>query len=139
MGMSGDRSKHFDIIAETRRVRSDEEKRAIVAEASKGYRNASAVARRHGIKPSLLFRWKKQFSVNPVPENTPAPMSFVPITLALPSPVSGVAAIAPSGPRPGPRQQSTIEIEVAGGRKLRVGADIDTGALKRIIAALETL
>jgi transposase len=135
VGMSGDRSKHFDIIAETRRVRSDEEKRAIVAEASKGYRNASAVARRHGIKPSLLFRWKKQFSVNPVPESTPAPTSFVPIALALPSPISDVAAIAPSGRK----QQSIIEIEVAGGRKVRVGVDIDTGALKRIIAALETL
>ncbi len=134
MGMSGDRSKLFDIVAETRRVRSVEEKLAIVAEASKGYRNASAVARRHGIKPSLLFRWKKQFSVKPVRESTSAPMFFAPIALGLPSPGPDVA-IAPSGPR----QQSIIEIEVAGGRKLRVGADIDAVALKRIIAALETL
>ena len=73
MGMSGDSSKGFDIVAETRRVRSDDEKRAIVAEASQGFRNASAVARRHGIKPSLLFRWKKQFSSKPLPDGARAP------------------------------------------------------------------
>ena len=131
MGMSGDSSKQFDIVAETRRVRSDDEKRAIGAEASQGFRNASAVARRHGIKPSLLFRWKKQFSGKPVLGGTRASTSFVPVTLALPSLVPGMAA---SQPKP----QSLIEIEVAGGRKLRVAADVETGVLKRIIAALET-
>ena len=133
MGMSGDGSKRFDIVAEMRRVRSDDEKRAIVAEASQGFRNASAVARRHGIKPSLLFRWKKQFSVKPVLDSTRAPTSFVPVALALPPPVPDMTAAS------GPKQHSTIEIEVAGGRKLRVAGDIEIGVLKRIVAALETL
>ena len=31
----------------------------------------------------------------------------------------------------------TIEIVIAGGRTVRVGADVDTAALVRIIAALE--
>ena len=132
MGMSGDDRKQYDIVAETRPVRSDDEKRAIVAEASQGFRNASSVARRHGIKPSLLFRWKKQFASKPAPDSACAPNSFVPVTLALPSPAP--ATSAPSVPKP----LSLIEIEVAGGRKLRVGADIDIGALQRIIAALET-
>lgn len=131
MDMSGDRSRHFDIVADTRRCRTEEEKRAIVAEASRGYRNASAVARRHGIKPSLLFRWKKQFCEHSAPKGTTPPSSFVPIALALPSPASVSTAH--------PDRQSTIEIEVAGGRKLRVAENIETGALKRIIAALETL
>ena len=65
MGMSGDSSRRYDIVAGTRRVRSEAEKRAIVAEASEGHRNTSAVARRHGIKPGLLFRWKKQFAAGP--------------------------------------------------------------------------
>lgn len=130
MGMSGDRTRRFDIVAETRRVRSDDEKRAIIAEASTGYRNVSAVARRHGIKPSLLFRWKKQFSDGAVVQRAPAP-SFVPVTVALPSPQTK------SNER-SCHSQNLIEIEIAGGRKLRVGADIDIGALKRIVAALET-
>lgn len=129
MDMSGDNLKRFDIVAETRRVRSDDEKRAIIAEASQGYRNASAVARRHGIKPSLLFRWKKQFSAPLAPDSTRAQTSFVPIALALPPP-----DVAASGSKP----HSTIEIEVASGRKLRVAGDVDIGVLKRIVAALET-
>ena len=133
MGMSGDRSKHFDIVAETRRIRSDEEKRAIVAEASNGYRNVSAVARRHGIKPSLLFRWKKQFSVCSSGTGAEA-TAFVPVTLALP----GLPPMTkPSGAPV--HAQSMMEIEVAGGRKLRVGTDIDIAVLKRIMAALETV
>lgn len=133
MGMSGDRPRHFDIVAQTRRVRTDEEKQAIVAEASLGHRNISAVARRHGLKPSLLFRWKKQFAAGPVPGTRPSPTSFAPV-MALPSPGSNIAAWVPSL-----QHQGLIEIEVAGGRKVRVSADIDTGVLKRIIAALETL
>ena len=131
MGMSGDSSKRFDIVAETRRVRSDDEKLAIIAEASQGYRNASAVARRHGIKPSLLFRWKKQFSAPLAPDSTRTPTSFVPIALALPRPLPDMAAS-------GSKLHSMIEIEVSGGRKLRVGPDIDIAVLKRIVAALET-
>ena len=127
--MSGDSSKGLDIVA--RRVRRDDEKRAIVAEASQGFRNASAVARRHGIKPSLLFRWKKQFSAPLAPDSTRAPTSFVPIALALPPPLPDMAA---SGSKP----HSMIEIEVASGRKLRVAGDVDIGVLKRIVAALET-
>jgi transposase len=130
VSMSGDNSKPTELVA--RRVRSDDEKRAIVAEASQGFRNASAVARRHGIKPSLLFRWKKQFASKAAPDSTLAPNPFVPVTLALPSPAPETAAPFV------PNKASLIEIEVAGGRKLRVGADIDIGALKRIVAALET-
>ena len=132
MDMSGDHFKRFDIVAETRRVRSDDEKRAIIAEASQGYRNASAVARRHGIKPSLLFRWKKQFSAPLARESPRAPTSFVPLALTLPLPVPDMRATS------GSKLHSMIEIEVSGGRKLRVGPDIDISILKRIVAALET-
>ena len=134
MDMSGDSSKRFDIVAETRRVRSDEEKRAIVAEASQGHGTTSAVARRHGIKPSLLFRWKKQFAAAPVSAPRPAPASFAPVVMALPSPAPDMAWVQPGVPH-----QSLFEIEVRGGRRVRVSTSIDTGVLKRIVAALETL
>lgn len=129
MDVSGHRSKHFTIIvAETGRVRTDEERRAIVAEAMQGYRKASAVARKHGIAPSLLFRWKRLYA-GPGQSADPRPSpAFMPVTVALPQPAS--LATKPA---------STIEIEIASGRKLRVGADIDINALKRIVAALETV
>ena len=134
MGMSGDRPRHFAIVAETRRVRTDEEKQAIVAEATQGHRNISAGARRHGLKPSLLFRWKKQFAAAPVSAPRPAPASFAPVVMALPSPAPDMAWVQPGVPH-----QSLFEIEVRGGRRVRVSTSIDTGVLKRIVAALETL
>lgn len=129
--ISGHRSKHFTtIVAETRRVRTADERRAIVDEAMQGHRQASAVARRHGIAPSLLFRWKRLYAG---PGKPAAPISspgFMPVTVALPPPASSGAATQPA---------ETIEIEMVSRRKLRVGADIDIGALKRIVAALETI
>ena len=58
MDMSGANFSHRYSV-DTRRRWSEEEKQAIIAEALQPGVNVSAVARRHGIKPSLLFRWRK--------------------------------------------------------------------------------
>lgn len=130
MDVSGHRSRQFTtIVAETRRLRTEEERRAIVAEAMQGYRKASAVARKHGIAPSLLFRWKRMYGAQGQPAVPPSSPAFMPVTVALPSPRSSGAAT---------KLLETIEIEAACGLKLRFGADIDIGVLKRILAALET-
>ena len=80
--MSGDSfSRRYAVVAETRRRWSEAEKQVIVAEAARPDANISAVARRHGIKPSLLFRWRR------MARNAPAPTpeaAFIPVTLALP-------------------------------------------------------
>ena len=58
--MSGDGfSRRYSVVADTRRRWSEDEKQAIIGEALQPGVNVSAVARRHGIKPSLLFRWRK--------------------------------------------------------------------------------
>lgn len=137
MGMSGDRpSRRYDVVADTRRRWSEDEKRAIVEEASGACTNVSAVARRHGMKPSLLFRWKRDIGTS-----APEPTAFVPLALAAPEPVSiagsHVASLA-DAERAGPAvPRSDIEIELANGRRVRVGAKADLAALKRIIAILE--
>jgi transposase len=56
--MSGDSfTRSYSVVADTRRRWSDEEKEAIVAEAAFPGANVSAVARRHGIKPSCQRVW----------------------------------------------------------------------------------
>lgn len=128
--VSGHRSKQFStIVAETRRLRTEDERRSIVAEAMQGYRPASAVARKHGIAPSLLFRWKRMYASQEQPTGAASSPAFLPVTVALPPPRSSGAATKPV---------ETIEIETASGRKLRFGADINISVLKRILAALET-
>lgn len=134
MGMSGDRpSRRYDVVAETRRRWSEAEKRAIVEEASAACTNVSAVARRHGMKPSLLFRWKRDFGAA-----GPKPCAFVPMALAAPErPMSLAGSLADAEPAGPAVSRSDIEIELANGRRLRVGTKADMAALKRIIAILE--
>ena len=58
--MSGPVSATFDVVATTRRRWSEEEKRAVLAEASEGTVSVSEVARRCGISRDLLFRWRRE-------------------------------------------------------------------------------
>ena len=143
--MSGDMATpRFEMVATTRRSWSREQKRAMVAEIGVGDATLSQVARRHGVHASLLFRWRRDLGAAPaavtreaprpqpaVPPAAPPPrpaLSFVPVTLPPPPP------LPLSKPTP---KTSVIEIVLAGGRTVRVGADVDTAALVRIVAALE--
>jgi transposase len=135
VGMSGDRSsRRYDVVAETRRQRSRQEKQAIVAEASAPCANVSAVARRHGISPSLLFRWIKDLKpVSPEPAAT-----FLPVALTAPVSPELTAATKPVKARKAVRiGGDAIEIDLANGRRVRVVGSVDGSALKRIIALLE--
>ena len=126
--MSGHRSTpSFDIIATTRRRWSLEQKQAIVGEIGNGGAKLSEVARRHGLHASQLFRWRADLAAVSAPEpDVPAPAAqgFMPLMLLPPT-------LTP------PAKPSTIEIVIVGGRTVRVGADVDTAVLVRIISALE--
>ncbi len=118
-------SRRYDIVAETRRRWSLEEKRAIVAEASPPGTNVSEVARRHGVSPSLVFRWMKKLAAAP-PSRAPR---FVPVMLPAPAVEPAMQASIDVG---------RIEIELVNGRQVRVAGDVDYAALKRLIDLLES-
>jgi transposase len=140
--MSGDNfPRRYSIVAETRRKWSDAEKQAIVAEAAQPGANISAVARRHGIKPSLLFRWRRLSREAPTAPPAPA---FMPVTLALPpacpEPEAAESPPVTSSTRPDAeegRRDDRIEIELGNGRLVRVGAGVGMDALKRVIDLLD--
>ena len=122
--MSGyDQDNSFVVVAETRRRWSRAEKLAVVAEIAGA--SVSAVARRHGIASSLVFRWRRELGGGVKMSKREAGTAFVPVALLAP-PVS--TAVAGSG---------MIEIELAHGRRVRVDATVDVNALKRVIAVLE--
>jgi transposase len=121
-------SERFVITADTRRRWSDEEKRAIVGEAARTTTSVSGVARRHGIAPGLLFRWRREFAEADGERELPPPAPvFIPI--ALPAPANAAAGPA--------RRSGMIEIELVGGRRIRVDAAVDVDVLKRVVDALE--
>src|SRR5262245_4769218 len=138
--MSGHRttSAQYEIIATTRRRWSTEQKRAMVAEIAATGASVSEVARRHGIHAGQLFRWRSDFGLKPAAsavETLGAPR-FVPVVVA-PCP-QRVPLPSPSAPS-APVRRGIIEIQIAGGRAVRVDGDVDTAALVRIIDALEAL
>ncbi|MBU1212914.1 MAG: transposase [Alphaproteobacteria bacterium] len=134
MDMSGDDfDRRFDVVADTRRRWSLAEKRKIVAEACVPCANISAVARRHGLKPALLYRWKKELGGERQDPSEGA--GFVPVT------ITAVATSKPAGAPPPVTvndRHSVIDIRLANGRSVRVDASIETSTLRHIINALES-
>ena len=140
--MSGDNfSRRYSVVAETRRWWSEAEKQAIVAEAERPGVNISAVARRHGIKPSLLFRWRRLVRDE---QSTPA---FIPVTLALPAAEApapeaageaGASAVLPAPAANRALDEHRIEITLGNGRVVRVGAGVDVDSLRRILDAADS-
>ena len=125
--MSGpETSARFVITADTRRQWPAAAKRAIVTEAAQA-KSVSEVARRHAIAPGLLYRWRRQLAKADRGCEQPAAVTFLPVAL----PVPPVASPPPA------RRSGMIEIELAGGRRVRVDGAVDVGALKRIVDVLE--
>ena len=110
------------------------EKRRIVAEALEPGANVSAVARRHGVAPPLLYRWRKEAVVAQRGATVSPGSAFLPVIIEGPTPADTADARPSSTPPP-----SLIEIVLSRGRVVRVSADVDTAALARIIAALEAV
>ena len=141
--MSGDNfSRRYSVVAEARRRWSEAEKQAVVAEAERPGVNISAVARRHGIKPSLLFRWRRLARDAQDQPST----AFIPVTLALPMAVmpapesSAEADVPPVSPPPAASPEPAehrIEIALGNGRVVRVGAGVDVDSLRRILDAAD--
>jgi transposase len=114
------------VVAGTRRAWTREQKQAVLAEAKNAATTVSAVARRHGIAPSLLFRWRREAVDAERAAALPPPPAFVP--LSLPGPVSTDSCER--------TQPGTIEVELATGHRLRADASVDIGVLRTLIEAL---
>ena len=133
--MSGHISSDKIIVVETRRRSSDEERHRALDDTMTA--SVSAVARRHGMAKSLLFRWRKEAGLTGKRRHV---AGFVPVQIAtvpavkfagnLPSPPTSV-------PAPVAHEAGSIEIELTSGTKLRVSGTVRTEALRQVIAALE--
>jgi transposase len=123
--MSGySQEKSFVVVAETRRKWTAAERRQIVGETEAS--SVSSVARKHGVAASLVFRWRREAGiVGKKSPRKPAP-AFVPVALPAPAHAAPVAGA----------DHGLIEIELAGGCRIRVTGQVEMEALRRVIAAL---
>jgi transposase len=110
-----------------RRIWSAEEKQRIVAETFAPGASVSVVARRRDVNANLLFTWRRQVRAGSSP-------SAVAITGFVPAAISAEPAAAAS-----PAASVTagrMEIVLASGERVVVGADVDAAALARVVAVL---
>ena len=121
-------ANRYTVVADTRRRWSEDEKQAIIAEALRPGVNVSAIARRHGITPNLLFRWRKAALPEAKAAASPA---FLPVTLTAPAKSRDRSWDQTTSDAPA--ADNRIEIELLNGRRVRVGPGADMGALKRIL------
>jgi len=119
---------------ERRRRYSMDEKVRLVAEAAEPGMSVSLVARRHGVNPSLLFRWRQLLSTD---RSRPVATGLVPVRIADDGMDPAMSpALAPSNEGPGDDAGGLIEIVLTDGRRVRVDQRVDASALRRVLAAL---
>lgn len=119
-------------VERRRRWSRDEKERLVAASFEPGV-TASEVARAAGIHVSQLFRWRNDLC----DRVEPAPASLVPVEVvraSAPPAVETPTASATRGSRR--RKGGIIEIELGGGRRVRVDRDVDAEALRRVLDAL---
>ena len=108
-----------------RRRWSLEEKARIVAESLNPATTSSAVARRYGLHASQLFVWRQQLQRSALSAETVRGPGFVPVLLA----EDGA-----------PPAEATGRMEIAlGPAVIRVGADVDAAALRRVLEVVRGL
>ena len=124
------------ITVERRRRWSDEDKRRIVAETFEPNASVSSIAKRHGLHPGQVFDWRRVFhddghgrrSVRGRAAFAPVVVEESPERPPSLSPPDAARAAGSSG---------RIEIALGRGRRVVVGFDVDTAALRRVLDALE--
>ncbi len=109
-----------------RRRFSEADKRAILAEIDALGVTVTAVARRHGIIPGMLFRWRVQLGLTP-----PERAAFARVHLtdgAASAPILQVQLPVPDG---------AVAVDLPGGRRVFAAPGSDPGAVRRFVTERE--
>lgn len=128
---------------ERRRVWSEREKAALLAEVDAAGGKVSLVARRHRISESLLYNWRSARKAAAVAAGAGESVAFVPVgviasadgggaeRLALPNPERSRPASAGAG------KTGVIEIVMPDGARICVDAFVNETALARVLRAMK--
>jgi transposase len=141
------RSPTMELIVrgERRRVWTVEQKREIVSESLGPDLTPSEVARKHGIGSGLLYTWRRQLLVGRVALLTRSGPQFAQVEIAE-TPVQPATlhpepteVRSPLSTHPSPvlrHPEGLIEVVLPSGISVRVDAQVDAQALRRVLDAL---
>lgn len=118
------------LVRRTKRLWTDEEKRSICFQTAAPGVSVAQVARRYAVNANMVFKWLRDPRYSPEVSPADAP-TFLPVEIVdqhrntILSPVPGSAPSA-----------GNIEIELAGGHRMRISGEYDPEALARLIRGL---
>ena len=128
----------FWVVRRTKRLWTDEEKRSICLQTTAPEVSVAQVARRYALNANMIFKWLRDayYAPGSTQGSVDAPV-FLAVEIvnptrpepALPILLSTVLA---ESPLPG----CLLEIEIAGGHRLRVSGAYDPEALARLLRGL---
>ena len=123
-----------------RRLRASEEKRRIVEETLKPGASVAIVARAYGVNANLVFGWRKLYQKGLLEPNAVAPSTpLLPVKVTLPTvvPKRTYRRRSTSVP-PSPRKLrgDFLEIDLAGGGRVRIHGKAATRILERLVEEL---
>ncbi len=143
--------KDVDILgpSDRRRVRTAQEKAALLAEIDAEGGKVRLVARRHNISESLLYNWRSARKAAAVAMGAAENVEFIPagiiegpVSRAMPAVMS---AAVERDPEPAPHSASAtdktggIEITLPDGARVNVDASVNEKALARVLRAMKGL
>jgi transposase len=116
----------------TKRLWTVEEKRSICLQTTAPGVSVAQVARRYALNANVIFKWLRDPRFVPDPDTAPAEgPCFLPVEV-INHPVREDAPASGDARHPG----GTIEIDVAGGHRMRISGRYDPEALARLIRGL---
>ena len=117
------------VARRTKRLWTDEEKRSICFQTVAPGVSVAQVARRYAVNVNLILKWLRDPRFAPDPASVSAPSEearFLPVEIVAET-RSAPAALA---------AENHIEIELAGGHRMRISGSYDPEALARLIRGL---
>lgn len=99
----------------------------IVAATREPGASVSVVARRYNVNANQVFSWRRRYTAAKAPLAARSSAGLVPVTIT-----PEAESRSPSAPA----ASETIEIEVVGDYRIRVGSSFDVRALKRVLDVL---
>jgi transposase len=145
IGRKSARRPRVELLARSERRRrwSIEQKQEVVAESLRSDTTPAEVARKYAISSGLLYTWRQQLLRGCVDPKSRSAPTFAQVEVAAAAPelaVPDCTAVAPVGTVAATRRRRSeglIEIVLPQGVTLRVDAQVDGHALRRVLGALE--
>ncbi len=119
----------------TKRLWTDEEKQSICFQTTAPGVSVAQVARRYAMNANMIFKWLRDPRYAPDPEVVEGLAAET--SCFLPVEIVGQPRNDETAPTPDPIPgQSAIEIDIAGGHRMRINGAYDPEALARLIRGL---